>query len=951
MTDHTDARQQDIASQLLALITAFCTEINPRVLTPPVRADSRFNDLGLDSLARAEMLSRIEQTFHVHFPLDLFSSATTPADVLRALISCADLQASEQSPRTEDALSQPADELDPPDHAQTLVEALRWHATRRPEQTHVVFADDPAQVQTLTYGALHVRARRIAHGLRALGIAPGDTVALMLPTSLEYFTCFAGVLLAGGIAVPVYPPTHAAGLADHLRRHVTILSNAGVRTMIVPDGAETSAALIMAWAPILERVVAPHMLTGDESPDLYEARSTDVALLQYTSGSTGAPKGVMLTHANLLANIRAMGHTAGVSRRDVLLSWLPLYHDMGLIGAWLGPLYFGVPLVLMSPMTFLARPVRWLQTISRYRTTITAAPNFAYERCATLIPAAQLQGIDLSSLRIAFCGAEPVSAHTMRAFAERFTAYGFDSRTLTPVYGLAENTLGITFTPPGRGLRIERISRSQLATLDRAVPAQSDDDALELVSCGAPLPSNTVRIIDANGRDTRERVAGRIEFRSPSATQGYYRNEAQTARLFHDGWLDTGDMGYLSDGELFITGRVKDLVIRAGRHFFPYELEEAVSRLRGVRHGCVAACGMPDPRTGTDRLIVIAETRETAPEEQSRIRSAISDTATTLLGAPPEEIALVPPHSILKTSSGKIRHADTLSRYVHSAGRLKPTPRWRQLAGLLAGSFAPVWRRVWRRTIETSYGCACWLLLGLIGVPVWLAATLQPSDSARNWRIASHGCRLFIRLARIRLTVAGTLSRASRPSTILVANHASYLDGLVLLAALPEPICIVAKKELAANHIAGPFLQAIGTRFVERHDYTRSITDEHELIAQAMAGVPLLFFAEGTFVRAAGVRPFRLGAFVAACAADLPVTPIAIAGTRARLPDGQWLLEPGEVSVSLLDPIEAHGTDIRAAVDLRDRTREAISRACGEPLLSIDTPADEPPSAPRHHAL
>ncbi|WP_233469220.1 lysophospholipid acyltransferase family protein [Caballeronia glathei] len=249
-------------------------------------------------------------------------------------------------------------------------------------------------------------------------------------------------------------------------------------------------------------------------------------------------------------------------------------------------------------------------------------------------------------------------------------------------------------------------------------------------------------------------------------------------------------------------------------------------------------------------------------------------------------------------------------------------------------------RRAGTRAVELAYGSACWLLLAVIGVPIWLATTLRATNTARNWHIASRACRLFIKLAGIRLTVRGIESCRARPDAILVANHASYLDGVVLLAALPAPVCIVAKQELSANWIARPFLQLIGAYFVERHDYVRGIAAEHELIVRAAAGAPLLFFAERTFARAAGVRPFRLGAFVAACAAHRPVMPIAIAGTRAILPDGQWLPRRGEITVSLLDPIEARGEDIGAAVEMRDSARVAIAHGCGEPMLSMDVPAE-----------
>ncbi|QYD71560.1 AMP-binding protein [Paraburkholderia edwinii] len=938
MTDDIDAQEAVTASRLLELIAAFCIEINPCSPAPEVTRESQFeSDLGLDSLARSELMSRIEKAFHQSLPVESFSSAATPADILRLLAATED--GSMNTPRTPAGFAPPADQLDPPTHAATLVDALRWHATRRPSQPHIVFADGSSNEETLSYEALYRSASRVAYGLRALGVAPGDTVALMLPTGRDYFACFAGILLAGAIAVPVYPPTHAARLADHLRRHVTILVNASVRTMIVPEGVEMAATLVRARAPLLQHVVAPRALTGPGMDESYEARAADVALLQYTSGSTGTPKGVLLTHANLLANIRAMGRTIEVGRHDVILSWLPLYHDMGLIGAWLAPLYFGVPLVLMSPLTFLARPERWLQAISQYRATITAAPNFAYARCTSRIAPDDLNGVDLSSLRLAVCGAEPVNPRTMRAFAERFASHGFDARALTPVYGLAENTLGLTFSPPGRGMRVDRVSRATLAATRRAVPATAGDDVLELVSCGAALPGNTLRIVDADGCDLPERVAGRIEFRSSSATSGYFRNAEQTGRTIHGGWIDTGDIGYLADGELYINGRAKDLVIRAGRHFFPYELEEAVSRLAGVRQGCVAVCGLPDEASGTDQLIVMAETRETSPEALARIRLAINDATLALLGAPPERIALVPPRSILKTSSGKIRHADTLSLYVRSAGKLRPQPHWRQWALLLADSLVPMCRRAGVRTLEVAYGGACWLLFASIGVPVWMATTSRGTETARNWRIASRACRLFLRLAGMRLSVRGIESGRMTQNAILVANHASYLDGLVLLAGLPAPVLIVAKRELTANPITRLFLKSIGVYFVERHDHLRGIAAEKELIARAATGEPLLFFAEGTFTRAVGVRPFRLGAFVTACATRRPAIPVAISGARAILPDGRWLPRRGAITVSLLEPIEACGEGIGAAVRMRDSVRAAISHACGERMLSMVSPA------------
>ncbi|TXC84918.1 AMP-binding protein [Paraburkholderia azotifigens] len=945
MKDDAACRSSAYAQRMLEIVDAFAAEISPGgSRLPGATLDSQFErDLGLDSLARTELLTRIEKALGVRFPLDLFGQAKTPGDLLRALEGETSAWRSRSRIDTVD-LSVPAGALDPPTDARTLVEALQWHALRRPERTHIVFLDEESSSHTMTYAALHEAALRVSLGLRKLGVNPGDTVALMLPTGSDYFACFAGILLIGAIVVPVYPPAQSARIDDHLARHAAILSDARARVMIVPSHAFGAGLLAKARIPTLHEIVAAPQLMGEVDTEQYVPHADDVALLQYTSGSTGTPKGVVLTHANLLANIRAMGQTARIEEHDIFASWLPLYHDMGLIGAWFGPLYFGIPLVLMSPLTFLARPARWLQTISHYHATITAAPNFAYERCTRRIEDADLEAVDLTSLRLAFCGAEPVSASTMRAFAARFASHGFRQTALTPVYGLAENTLGLAFSEPGRGVRTDCISRVRLADSQRAAQAESPDDVLELVSSGRALPGNQIRIVDAGRNEVPERAVGRIEFRSPSATRGYFQNPALTAQLIHDNWLDTGDLGYIADEELFITGRVKDLVIRAGRHFFPYELEAAVGRLPGVRAGCVAVCGTPDIETGTDRLLVIAETRATATATLATIRTGINEASVALLGAPPEEVALVPPHSILKTSSGKIRHAATLDLYLRSRGHLLPRPPWRQWLDIGANTILPIARRLRTAGGRFAYGAWCWISILLVAIPAWLMTVWHP-DAKRNWRIASRAARLALRLAGIRVTVRGVDLIDSAQPAIFVANHASYLDGLVLLAALPIPLGVVAKRELTSAPLLGRFLRAIGVRFVERADYRRMADDERELVKQAMAGTSLLFFPEATFVRSAGLRQFRLGAFVTACVSHRPMIPVAIAGTRVVLPDGQWLPMRAGITITVLPALAPSGEDMKAAADLRDAARAAIAACCGERALSEISPLE----IPAHH--
>src|SRR5438874_2619782 len=361
----------------------------------------------------------------------------------------------------------------------------------------------------------------------------------MLPTSRAFFVSYAGILLAGAIPVPIYPPFRADRIEEYAARQSAILNNAEVCMLLTFRRAESVAKLLRPRVRSLEGVVDAEKLidAADKAPPLSPGalplhvtgnrarQGSDIALLQYTSGSTGDPKGVILTHANLLANIRSIGEAVQLTSEDVGISWLPLYHDMGLIGAWLTLLHFGTPLSVMSPLAFLTRPERWLWAFHKHRGTITAAPNFAYELCVRKIADKDIEGLDLSSMRAALNGAEPVNPETLERFEQRFAKYGFRREAQLPVYGLAEATLGVTIPPLNRGPRIDRVERETFTTQGRALPATAEDaTAISFVSSGKSLPGHEVRIVDEKGNAVPERTEGFLWFRGPSATSGYYRN-------------------------------------------------------------------------------------------------------------------------------------------------------------------------------------------------------------------------------------------------------------------------------------------------------------------------------------------------------------------------------------------------------------------------------------------
>ncbi len=484
----------------------------------------------------------------------------------------------------------------------------------------------------MTYADLARRVRAVAAGLARLGVGPGTAVGIMLPTGLDYFASFFGAQAAGGIPVPLYPPARKSQIEDHLRRQAGILRTAGAVVLVTFSEVLTLARLVGAQLPGLKvTTVADLSAAGAAGATIFlppPVRAEDIAFLQFTSGSTGNPKGVVLTHANLLANLRAIGKGADIHPEDVVVSWLPLYHDMGLIGCWMGSLYFGMPLVLMSPLAFLARPSRWLTAIHRHGGTLSAAPNFAYELCVNKVPDEEIAGLDLSSWRMALNGAEPVSPEAIRRFTERFSPYGFRPGSLSPVYGLAESSLAVAFPPLGRPPLVDAVEREAFQRGGKAVPAAPEAAAdpaavLRFVSCGMPLAGHEIRVVDDSGREVGERQEGRLEFKGPSATGGYFRNPEATAKLVHGDWRDSGDRAYMAAGEVYITGRVKDIIIRGGRNLYPQELEGAVGEVSGVRKGCVAVFGSPDPATGTERLVVMAETREKGEAERETIRQAI----------------------------------------------------------------------------------------------------------------------------------------------------------------------------------------------------------------------------------------------------------------------------------------------------------------------------------------
>ncbi|OHV78720.1 AMP-binding protein [Ensifer sp. LCM 4579] len=926
--------QDSHARDLIAIVTEFVRELHSqRADAIEIAPSSRIErDLGIDSLGRTELTLRIERAFQVRLPANAMSEAETVSDLGRAL-GRARPAGKRAVIRKSTASALPT--VPAASEARTLVEALEWHEKRHGDRLHLtLLEDETTTLDTLSYGELAARARRVAAAIVLRGVAPGDRVALMLPTSADFFVAFFGILYAGAVPVPIYPPTRLSQLEEHVRRQAGILGNAGARLLItVPEGRRLAGLLKAVVEPLkaVDCVVDRESAASErELPGPADPGAT--ALIQYTSGSTGDPKGVVLSHANLLANIRAMGEAMQAGSKDVFVSWLPLYHDMGLIGAWLGCLYYGAPLYAMSPLNFLTRPESWLWAMHNYRATLSASPNFGFEICLNKLSDPLLEGLDLSSVRMIANGAEPVSAATLRRFSERFGRFGLSARALAPVYGLAESSVGLAFPPLGRPPLIDRVNRRALSTHGIAEIASAEDSApVEIVACGQPLPRHEIRIVDDAGRELGERREGQLQFRGPSATAGYFRDEEKTRALFHDDWLDSGDRAYMAGGDVFITGRVKDIIIRAGRHLYPQEIEAAVAAVPGVRKGGVAVFGQADRTTGTERVVVIAETAETDPDASASMQERVIAATTDIVGSPADEVVLVPPRSVPKTSSGKIRRS--AAKVLYESGRIgsenRPLPL--QLSSLMMLGIGAQMRRLARRLKEFLFAVWWWAVLGVALSAGAVAVLVLPRLSWR-WHAVRWICRAALAIMGVPLAASG-VERVPRQGAMLAFNHSSYFDAFVLAAILPGEPAIVAKRELAGHLLAGPLLRRLQIPFVERYDVSESLEDASRLASLARKGRVLVVFPEGTFTRRPGLTGFYLGAFKVAAAAGLAILPGIIRGTRTVLRGEQWFPRHGAISVEIADAVAPSGTSFEAVLQLRDAVRGAILSRCGEPDL------------------
>ncbi len=500
------------------------------------------------------------------------------------------------------------------------------------------------------------------------GLKKGDKVAIILPNPEDFVLTFLGAMAVGIVPVPMYPPLSLGKLDSYIDTSAKILDVSEAKALITDSKMKSILWSLVDSVKTLndlftvDKLEKPFPKNHSYSFSVDDLVAQDLAFLQFTSGSTSTPKGVIVTHGSLLANLDGIMNVGlKIDENDVAVSWLPLYHDMGLIGFMLAPVWYGVPTVYIPPLDFIKQPSRWMKAMNDYKGTIAFAPNFAYALATRRTKAEKLEQWDLSRVKVLGCGAEPNHPETLQNFLDHFAPSGLREKALLPTYGMAEATLAVSFVGLDEKMKVDYVDAEVYQSKKIANPVDNDTQkSLEFVSCGRAFPEHRLSIIDEDGKELPERHVGQILFEGPSITPGYFKEKEKTAQTFTDKGLLTGDLGYLADGELYVTGRMKDIIILNGRNYDPQSIEWVVQEIDGIRKGNVV--GFSVPGTHSEHLVIVAEVKDDIDGEdlQNTIRSTVKEE----LFLSPNDILLVPRGSLPKTSSGKLQRRKTRQQFI-----------------------------------------------------------------------------------------------------------------------------------------------------------------------------------------------------------------------------------------------------------------------------------------------
>ncbi len=850
-----------LETQIVGIVRELLVEQGKERAANSITTKSSFqHDLGLSSLDLVELVVRCETRLDIEVPEEIAEQADTPAGWAKAIE-----QGSEQN------TAQSAYRIAPPSHdpvalpvnAHTLVDVLRWHAAAAHGRVHIHLIHE-GDGRAITCDQLLSSASQAGRGLVSLGLVRNDPVAILLPTGADFFDAFFGVMLAGGIPVPIYPPVDPARLTEYVDKQMHILGNAGIRFLISFDQARPIARLLRINLPSLIDVTTVeelHVLGSRTSARFPEP--SPIAMVQYTSGTTESPRGATLSHAALLANVRAIGQAVQVRPGDAVVSWLPVASDLGLVGCWLFALYHATPLTLLSPQEFMERPESWLWAIHDSRATLSAAPNFAYETAARKIPAWALEGIDLSCWRVAINAGEAVMKETVERFSQRYAPFGFRRQAMMPAYGLAENSVGLCLPPAGRE------------------PVERDG----IYSVGAALPGHEVRVIDEFGRLCRDGESGRLQFRGASQMRAYWDNDAAKAAVSKSGWIETGDVAFQADGEIYWVGRSKDVIVRNGRQFPVEPVEAAAERIAGIELRGVAVVGTIEQTAGTEKLVVLAECTAEA-NERARVLQAVREVVRSVTGEDPDAIRLIPPGTLPRTANRKIRRNE--ARRLAACGEIgnEPPAASRQMAGLWLANTVNLVRRgtakSFRRLNESARESAARLVGGL------MASTGAPSA-------VQPAVRTALTIMGKRPTPEGTQMRGP---VVIISQRSNPMDAFSVVSLVENQVTLAGPETL----IGLPAWAAGILRPLVVH--TRE-----EMEAALQAGRTLVVFPDSPLGTTVPRLRYHLRPLEAAVNMGAPIVPLGMQIIRNRL------------FFRVAEKIQTAGQDSR---ELRRRVRAAL---------------------------
>jgi acyl-CoA synthetase (AMP-forming)/AMP-acid ligase II len=550
----------------------------------------------------------------------------------------------------------------------TVAPAIAEVGLHYPEHDFV-FQDLKGNETRYSFVELEQNTARRAAALQAYGMQKGDRVGLIVIEPEDFVLTFLACLRVGVVPVPLYPPLSFGNLDAYADRTAKVLTSSASRLLIASGKLQNVLWAMVDRVPSMEKLVAVEKLRDAAGTPTYPTiEPDDLAFLQYTSGSTADPKGVMVTHGSLVANSKGIiteGLRLDPANNDKGVSWLPLYHDMGLIGFVIAPICHAISCVFIPTMRFIKRPSVWLDTIHRHRGTASFAPNFAYALATRRVRDADLEKWDLSCLRVLGCGAEPIQPETMRAFTDKFSsACNLPTTSIMPAYGMAEATLAITLKPAPEHMQTLVLDAETFSETGKVVPPIEGKPAAEHVACGVPFSGHEVAVKDEQGNILPDGHEGELCHKGPSVTPGYFQNPEATAKSYRDGWLHTGDLGFVKDGQVYVTGRIKDLIIVNGRNVHPQAVEWATAEVEGVRRGNVVAFSVPG--ANGEELVTVVETK--LPEEEhaeltDRVRKAIQRE----LSLAASDIICLRPGTLPKTSSGKLQRRKTREQYLSGA--------------------------------------------------------------------------------------------------------------------------------------------------------------------------------------------------------------------------------------------------------------------------------------------